>query len=375
MKKICFVLANYFKYYKGGAELQAYFIGRELAESVELHYLFMKHPNFNRIEFQGIDHGIILHPMKQYVYKNFGKFFFMNYRELLRLLDDINPDLIYQRGGKPYIGMAKGWCKKNNKKSVLGISMESNCSKAGILKLNNNFFTYPSNFINGNFTFYGMYNADLIIAQSHRQQKLLQKNFNRDSIIIPNGHYVPKPPFKKANPPIISWIANIKRLKQPEIFLKLAEKYQKQNVQFIIAGRPDRSSYQKLLIEKASKLPNLSYLGEISFKKTNELLSKSLLFVNTSITEGFPNTYIQAWMRETPVVALNSDPDDLIKSHKLGFHSGSFKQLIKDVGYLIENEDERREMGKKARKYAINNHDIKKIGKKYFEVFEKLVNQ
>lgn len=372
MKKICFVLANYFKYYKGGAELQAYFIAKELAESIEVHYLFMKHPNFNKIEFQETDHGIILHPMRQYVYKKFGKFFFMNYRELLRLLDNINPDLIYQRGGKPYIGMVERWCKRNNKKSVLGISMESNCSKTGILNLKKNFFNYPSNIINGYFTFYGINNADLIIAQSHYQQKLLQKNFNRNSIIIPNGHYVSKPPFKKADPPIISWISNIKRLKQPEVFLKLAEKYQQQNVQFVFAGRPDKGSYQKLLIEKTRTLSNLKYLGEISFKETNELLSKSSLFVNTSITEGFPNTYIQAWMRETPVVTLNSDPDDLIKGKRLGFHSGSFKQLDKDVGYLIENEDVRREMGKRAREYALKNHDIKKVGKHYFKIFNNL---
>jgi len=372
MKKICFVLGNYFKYYKGGAELQAYFIAKQLAESVEVNYLFMKHPNFKSKRFQKIDDGIILHPMKQYVYKMFGKFFFMNYWELLTLLDNINPDLIYQRGGKPYIGMAARWCKRNNKKLVLGISMERNCSKPGIINLKNNFLSYPSNIINGFLTFSGIKHANLIIAQSHRQQKLLQKNFNLDSIVIPNGHSVPLPPFKKADPPVISWISNIKTLKQPEIFVKLAENLQDINVQFVYAGRPARGSYQKMLIEKTKKLPNLKYLGEIPFEKTNELLSKSSLFVNTSLTEGFPNTYIQAWMRETPVVALNCDPDDLIKSHRMGFHSGSFEQLNKDIRYLIENEDVRREMGKKGREHALKNHDIEKIGKRYLEVFEKL---
>jgi len=67
MKKICFILANYFKYYMGGAELQAYYIAKELAESVEVHYIFMKHSNFKRIKFKKIDHGIILHPMKEQV--------------------------------------------------------------------------------------------------------------------------------------------------------------------------------------------------------------------------------------------------------------------------------------------------------------------
>lgn len=373
MKKVCFVLANHFKYFKGGAELQAYFIAKELAKKIEVHYLFMKHPNFNKIEFQKNDQGVILHPMKQHIYKKFGKFFFMNYRELIKRLDEIKPDLIYQRGGKPYIGMAKGWCKKNKKKCVFGISMESNCSKSGILRLSNNFFTYPSNIINGYLTFYGINYADLIIAQSQIQQGLLLQNFKRNSILIPNGQYVPNPPFEKTEPPIISWIANIKKLKQPEIFLKLAEKLQTQNIKFVFAGRPDKGSYQKKLIEKAKKLSNFEYLGEIPLEKTNELLSKSSILINTSSTEGFSNTYIQSWMRETPVVTLNCDPDDIIKNHRIGFHSGSFKQMVKDVIYLLENERERKEMGKKARKYALVNYDMEKIGKKYLDTFHQLV--
>jgi len=158
-------------------------------------------------------------------------------------------------------------------------------------------------------------------------------------------------------------------LKKPEIFIKLAKIFKDLNVNFVLAGRPSKGSYQNMLLEQIKELPNLKYLGEIPFQRTNELLSKSSIFVNTSTTEGFSNTYIQAWMRKTPVVTLNCDPDNIIKKHKIGFHSGNFEQLVKDVRYLIENEDERREMGEIARKYAIENNDIKKISKKYFELF------
>ena len=124
------------------------------------------------------------------------------------------------------------------------------------------------------------------------------------------------------------------------------------------------------------KLPNLRYLGEISFEETNILLSKSSIFINTSLElEGFPNTYIQAWMRETPVIALNFDPDNLIKKNKIGFHSGTFQQMVKDVRYLIKNDNIRNEMGKRARQYAIENHNIKRIGERYIEIFERLGNQ
>jgi len=372
MKKICFLLENYFEYTKAGAELQAYLIAKKLAKKYKIHYIFIKNPDFGREKIRRIDEGINLHTLKNHNYRIFGKFFFLNYHELSRLLDCIDPDVIYQRGDRAHIGIAARWCKTENKKLVLGISMDRNCSKKNILNLKNKFFSFPCKIINGFFTFNGIKNVDLIVAQTYHQKKLLMKNFNKDSIVIRNGLPIPSPPFKKDELPIVSWIANIKPLKNPEIFIKLAENCKDLDVKFVYAGRPAKGSYQKMLFEKTKGLPNLKYLGEMPFEKTNLLLSKSSLLVNTSSTEGFSNTYIQAWMRETPVLALNCDPDDLIKSHRLGFHSGSFKRLVKDVRYLIENEDVRREMGEKARKYALKNHDIEKIGKRYLEIFNNL---
>ncbi len=88
---------------------------------------------------------------------------------MLKLLDDINPDLIYQRGNGTYLGIVVKWCKKINKKLVLGISEIITCYKRGILGSKNKLFSYPAGIINGFFIFVGIKNADLIIAQNHKQ--------------------------------------------------------------------------------------------------------------------------------------------------------------------------------------------------------------
>jgi glycosyltransferase involved in cell wall biosynthesis len=80
-------------------------------------------------------------------------------------------------------------------------------------------------------------------------------------------------------------------------------------------------------------------------------------------------------MRETPVITLNCDPDNIIKNNKIGFHSGCFENMVDNVKYIIENKDELRKMGKKAREYAIKNHDIKKIGIIYSNSFERLLKE
>lgn len=374
MEKICFILPNYFKFLKGGAELQAYVLAKKLSEKYEVHYIFESSKKFfdKKVLY---DDGLLLHPIKRYRNKIFGKLFFLNFKELLSLIDDINPDIIYQRGAKPYLGILSKLWNRNNKKLILGISMDLNCSKKEILNLDWNFFSLPSKIFDSFFYFTGVKNADIIISQNKHQQKLLKENFNRSSFLISNGLPLPEPPFNKKKPLLISWIANIKPIKKPEIFINLAEKCKDLDVKFVYAGRPSKNNYQKILIKQTEKLQNLEYLGEIPFKETNRLLSKSSLLINTSETEGFSNTFIQAWLRETPVITLNCDPDDIIKNNEIGFHSGNFEKLVKQVRFLIENESLRNKMGKKARSYAIEHHDINKIVSDYLDTFNRLIDE
>jgi len=361
--RILFLLEHAIYKAMGGSELQAYYLCREFKKGAyEIHYAF----NSN-INLQINDDKIFYH----FLHDHRSLFCWFNVFSLMELLKQINPDIIYQRCRFAYTGIAAYYAKKNSIKMIYNVASDNDCRKNKI-PINKAFIP---NIINEYTERYGIKNANIIIAQTYHQQKLLKQNFNRDSIVIPNGHPVPLPPFKKTNPAIIAWIANIKQLKQPEIFIKLAEKCQDLNAQFIYGGRPANGEYQNMLIRETKKLDNLNYLGEIPFAKTNELLSKASIFVNTSTYEGFPNPYIQAWMRETPVVGLNVDPDDILKRYEIGFHSGNFAQLVKDIRYLVENEDVRKKMGKRAREYAVEHHDIERIGKRYLEVFEELVKK
>jgi glycosyltransferase involved in cell wall biosynthesis len=117
-------------------------------------------------------------------------------------------------------------------------------------------------------------------------------------------------------------------------------------------GRPALGSWQNEILKKIRRLPNMEYRGELSIDQVNALLQKSHILVNTSDYEGFPNTYIQAWMRKVPVVALNSDPDDFIKTQEIGFHSKTFKQMVLDVRSLLENKPLREKMGEKSCEFS-----------------------
>ena len=158
--------------------------------------------------------------------------------------------------------------------------------------------------------------------------------------------------------------------KQVELFFRLASLIPEVKFQ-TIGGVVDRNYYDE--IKRISQdVPNLEFLGSIPFHEINQYFKQAVILVNTSRFEGFPHAFIQAWMSYTPVVSLNSDPDEIICRYSLGFHSKTFDQLVEDVKTLLGNEQLRRQMGENGRQYVEENHDINYIIKQHIEVLNRL---
>ena len=213
--------------------------------------------------------------------------------------------------------------------------------------------------------------ADAIVVQNEFQKRMLKKNFSKDSFLI-------KMPFplsereipKKAKPPIVLWVGAMAEVKQPELFLKLAEGISKARFQMIGGCSPSNEELYDRIKERSKRILNFDFVGVVPFHKINKYFNRAAILVNTSMFEGFPHAFIQAWMHYVPVVSLNADPDELICKNKLGFHSKTFDQLIEDVKTLLKEEQLRDEMGRNARQYVEKEHDITNIIGKYSEVFD-----
>jgi len=182
--------------------------------------------------------------------------------------------------------------------------------------------------------------------------------------IIPNFHPAPTGKIEKNNKVKVLWVANFKKLKQPEIFINLARDLQHiKNVEFIMIGGPAlNAAYQDEQEKNISALDNLSYLGELSQDDVNEVFAKSHILINTSEYEGFSNTFIQAWMREVPVLSLNVNPDNVFDNEFLGNCAhGSYEKLRKDAIEMVTNEEKRKSIGHAALEHALENYSMKNL--------------
>jgi glycosyltransferase involved in cell wall biosynthesis len=277
-------------------------------------------------------------------------------------LKKIKPHVIYQRGDSPLIYAALIFVRKFDCKLIWHVSSDSNLNK----KIKKFRFWNFKTILNQKFFDWGKKGANLTIVQTVFQSKLVRGINKKTEIkIIRNYHPLPKKWKVNQKKNQIVWVGNFKKLKQPEIFIDLAKEAleNKINVRFFMIGSPalKLTKYQNELEQKIKKTGNLLWLGKQPIEVVNEYIEDSKILVNTSKWEGFPNTYIQAWMRETPTITLSCDPDNIIKNYQLGLHSKDFKKMIEDIRDLLENEEKRKFLGENSKKFAYQFHSLKNL--------------
>jgi len=205
-------------------------------------------------------------------------------------------------------------------------------------------------------------NATYLVTQNSFQQEQIKRRYGRNGIRIAQmTPEVDQLLIEKGDNTInIVWIANLKELKRPEVFVKIAKSLNENlNCQFYVIGHCP-SSYKSMIDDAEQNLRNFKYLGELSHNEVNDWLCKSHILINTSDYEGFSNTFVQAWMRKVIVLSMNSNPDNIIVNQMIGFICPSINEMKEKIESLIENREIRQEMSDLAYDYALENHSLEK---------------
>ena len=358
-KKLCMIIPSHWSAITGGSEYQAKCLIDKLLPNEEFEICYMTrrydpwfHPQGYKIIKVADAKGI----------RRYG-FFFDTFR-LLKLLHQIQPDVIYQRNGGAYTGIAAYYSMQNNCKMVWHIASDKD-----VLPFQEQIAVRSIiRYIDKKFLEYGIRSSRYIIAQTNQQAEYLKRYYGKTPTeIIYNFHPMPRENIKKTNPIKIVWISNFKPMKQPEYFIRLARDLRdlEQKVQCIMIGAPApwAFNWQTSLENEIAEIDNLVYLGSRPLEEVNSILAKAYVFVNTSLYEGFPNTFIQAWMRKVPVVSLHVNPDGIFERYNIGFFSGTYEKMLERVVELIKNPALRDEMGERAQAYAFEKHSENNIAK------------
>jgi len=215
---------------------------------------------------------------------------------LWRALKRVDADVYYQRTTAVYTAYVAQFCRLHGRRSVYaGASDVDFVPGEEDIRYGRDRAIYR----------WGLRRMDEVIVQNEVQRETLRTHFGREGVLIPSC-YVP-PAGAHADPAgYVLWTATVRPSKRAELLLEIARRLP--HVRFVMIGGPDpgrrEAEYMRSVTEAAAGIPNLEVRGFVPFGEAERAFDGARVVVNTSLYEGFPNTFLQAWSRGVPTVGF-----------------------------------------------------------------------
>ena len=290
------------------------------------------------------------------------RFFHPRASKLFSALMAADADIYYQSPAGAFSGITAWFCRMAGRRLILRIASDSDCEKE---------HTRIRFWRDRRLFAYALRHADLVAAQTRVQADMLRANHRIDAPVV---NMLVEPPRRGAGPAEkdidVLWLSNLRPLKRPELVLELAR--QLPQVKFTLAGGPlpglRGGTYFEDVSAAASRLPNVDMPGAVRYADSGRWIERAKIFLNTSIVEGFPNTFLQAWSRGVPVVSF-FDPDGLIRRLQLGAVPASTDDMRESIRGLLEADVYRENIGRRARDF-VSREFTGAAAERYIELLE-----
>jgi glycosyltransferase involved in cell wall biosynthesis len=259
-------------------------------------------------------------PMIRFVYPRWVK--------LWSAIARANADVYYCSCAGMLVGLLAMYCRHHRKRLVFRTAIDSDCEPENLLiRYQRDRWLYE----------YGLRRADVVLVQTVTQQRALKKNYGLDGVIADMLVAMPMSGEASMSKDIdVLWTSNLRHIKRPDRLIELARAMP--DYRFHMAGGPspgEEDLFRRIEIE-ARSLPNLTFHGAVPYLDIGALFARARLFANTSDLEGFPNTFLQSWLRGIPVVTM-FDPDSVVQREGLGSAHSTVADMVAGLGRLLQS--------------------------------------
>ncbi|MDA7754112.1 glycosyltransferase family 4 protein [Pseudomonadales bacterium] len=269
-------------------------------------------------------------------------------------LNRADADVYYYNCGDMGLGQLVLWSRLHRKKVVYSIANDVDCvQELPALKPFREKFLYK----------YGLMNCDSIICQTEKQRQLLMDEYGLVAEVIrmpcegfPKNR-LDDAKSKNNEKKHILWAGRFTPEKRLEYFFELAKLFP--DMIFDVIGDYNfekDTSYANELKQLAEGIDNVVLHGRIPHEKMGEYFNKSYLLCSTSVYEGFPNIYLEAWSVGLPLVTT-FDPDGVVREFGLGRIAHDVETLRTAVAGLLSEADWEK-AASAAESYFFNHHTL-----------------
>ena len=293
------------------------------------------------------------------------RFLYPRWTKLHAALQRADADVYYTSCAGGHLAQVVLFARSRGRKVVFRVASDSDCDPRALLV---NYWRDRKLYA------WGLKRADLVLAQTPAQQRALERNFGVSSAVIDplfetGGR---RPPFEARDIAAV-WVGNLRPLKRPDLLLDAAAALPHLSFHMIGGPMPGAEAFFEKARRRTASLPNVTFHGFLPQHRIGEYLERARVLVSTSETEGFPNTYLQAWSRGTPVVAF-IDPQQLIERHRLGIVVQDLHELCAAVTRLAGEAKEWRAASARSHSYIEGRADGRRTAGAYLEALSRLIH-
>lgn len=146
------------------------------------------------------------------------------------------------------------------------------------------------------------------------------------------------------------------------------------SIKFLCVG--SATPFSKYIEKKYGKENFFINIDAVYGKEKIDLIDACDIFALPSLYESFGGVFLEAWMREKPVIGYANDAVKcVVSNYESGILVNSTDpiELAKAMLYLIKNPNERKRMGRNGKKLTLSNYTWKKVSERVENAFRSVV--
>ncbi len=281
--------------YVGGAEVQQGLIARLLArDGFRVSVLTL---DFGQPDGQVVD-GVEIHKMPQVGKRGLRglRWFTPRLTDVITRLSDLKPDIVYSRSISAYTAPISIYARRHQARSIYAGASDRDFASVRAPSTSRRDWALFR---------WGLKRTSTVLVQNRQQAGDARLNHGIEATLCPNFFAETGILGGSVNGPVI-WVGTMGRGKRPELFLEIARRLPQ--LQFAMVGGAllsdgGQEAYNR--VQQAAKLlPNLVFHGYVQPQDVGKVFDGASALVNTSLSEGFPNTFLQSWIRGVPTVSF-----------------------------------------------------------------------
>ncbi len=368
---ICFVAPNIWPVFSrdpdneliGGAEVQQSILARALVRAG--YRVSMISLDFGQPQRVALD-GVMLHKAYRPDAGLRGlRFIHPRITTLWRAMRAVDADIYYQRCSAMLTGLVAVFCRSYGKRSIFASACDLDFLPG----------RQPIRYLRDRWLFErGLALVDRIVVQNVAQQRDCRANYGRESTPIPSCYELPAR-VSPGTGDCVLWVASMRErdYKRPELFLELARRMPRRRFVMIGgAGGDARNPCFERIRNEAAAIPNLEFTGFLPLARVEPYFDRARVLVNTSVHEGMPNTFLQAWARGVPTVAF-VDTGARLRGEPLYRVVERVEEAADEVERLFTDEAHWARASARCREYFGSTHSTSRVLERFEGVLGELV--